>query len=103
MTFHEPPIANALATIPPLPFRRGEGRGEGSVLSLRFMVPVPAQQRKEAFSDPPGDFRLAIGDCQLAICTNLSASNEAGSLAKPSAELWAIFFNWRRRAALILG
>jgi hypothetical protein len=29
---HEPPVADALPTIPPLPFGRGEGRGEGSVL-----------------------------------------------------------------------
>ena len=27
---HDPPFAKALPTIPPLPFRRGEGRGEGS-------------------------------------------------------------------------
>ena len=31
---HEPPFARELPTIPPLPFRRGEGRGEGS--NLRF-------------------------------------------------------------------
>src|SRR6266566_2528202 len=28
---HEPPFANGLAMIPPLPFPRGEGRGEGSL------------------------------------------------------------------------
>ncbi len=41
LPFHEPSIADALATIPPLPCPAdagGEGRGEGSVLSLRFMV-----------------------------------------------------------------
>src|SRR5437879_11134115 len=32
----EPSTAEALPTIPPLPFRRGEGRGEGSVLSPGF-------------------------------------------------------------------
>jgi hypothetical protein len=31
---HEPRIARELATIPPLPFRRGEGRGEGSGVAL---------------------------------------------------------------------
>ncbi len=31
----EPPLARDLPMIPPLPFRRGEGRGEGS--GLRFM------------------------------------------------------------------
>src|SRR5207302_10152179 len=30
---HETPLAKELPTIPPLPFRRGEGRGEGSDLS----------------------------------------------------------------------
>src|SRR5256885_16783662 len=30
LPFHEPPFANGLATILPLPFPRGEGRGEGS-------------------------------------------------------------------------
>jgi NADH:ubiquinone oxidoreductase subunit 4 (subunit M) len=37
---HEPAIPEALPTIPPLPFRRGEGRGEGSVLSMGLMVPM---------------------------------------------------------------
>ena len=32
----EPRFAKELATIPPLPFRRGEGRGEGSFFALRF-------------------------------------------------------------------
>ena len=35
----KPPNADRLPTIPPLPFRRGEGRGEGSVRSLRPRVP----------------------------------------------------------------
>src|SRR5437899_12327237 len=38
----EPPIANPLATILPLPFRRGEGPGEGSVRWCWFMVPMHA-------------------------------------------------------------
>src|SRR6266851_4663564 len=33
---HESTFAEALSTVPPLPFRRGEGRGDGSVLSLGF-------------------------------------------------------------------
>src|SRR6266436_4534482 len=36
-TFHEPALAAPLPTLPPLPFRRGEGRGEGS---LRFGSPT---------------------------------------------------------------
>src|ERR1035437_2486062 len=32
----EPRFARDLPTIPPLPFRRGEGWGEGSVLALGF-------------------------------------------------------------------
>jgi hypothetical protein len=32
---HTPRLATDLPTIPPLPFRRGEGRGEGSDLSFR--------------------------------------------------------------------
>src|SRR5438552_13065608 len=31
LPFHEPPFANGLARILPLPFPRGEGRGEGSL------------------------------------------------------------------------
>jgi hypothetical protein len=30
MSHHDPAFANRLSTIPPLPFRRGEGRGAGS-------------------------------------------------------------------------
>src|SRR6266478_4601475 len=33
LSLREPSIADRLRTIPPLPFRRGEGWGEGSVLS----------------------------------------------------------------------
>ncbi len=47
-SFHEPSIANALPRIPPLPFPRGEGRGEGSVLSCWFMVPMRAENGVEA-------------------------------------------------------
>src|ERR1039458_9620993 len=39
---HEPPIAEALPTIPPRPFRMGQGRGEGTVLSLESVVSWPA-------------------------------------------------------------
>jgi len=35
---HEPPFANGLATILPLPFPRGEGRGEGSFSVERSRV-----------------------------------------------------------------
>ena len=38
-TFHQPPIANTRPIIPPLPFGRGEGRGEGSVCASRFRGP----------------------------------------------------------------
>jgi hypothetical protein len=34
--FHEPRFAKELPRIPPLPFRRGEARGEGSVFTLGF-------------------------------------------------------------------
>jgi hypothetical protein len=37
MSFHEP--ANPQRRFPPLPFRRGEGWGEGSVFPLGFTVP----------------------------------------------------------------
>ena len=37
-TSHDPRFANTLPTIPPLPFRRGEGRGEGSTFALGFRV-----------------------------------------------------------------
>jgi len=47
--FHEPGNPRrARATFLPRPFRRGEGRAEGSVLSPRFMVPMHAQKRKRA-------------------------------------------------------
>jgi DNA-binding beta-propeller fold protein YncE len=36
---HEPRIASDLATIPPLPFRRGEGKGEGSVVASGSTTP----------------------------------------------------------------
>src|SRR5256885_3984682 len=38
LPFHEPPFANGLATILPLPFPRGEGRGEGSFSVERSRV-----------------------------------------------------------------
>jgi hypothetical protein len=37
-------IAEALPIILPLPFRRGEGRGEGSVPPPGFMVPMRGDQ-----------------------------------------------------------
>src|SRR5260370_42316347 len=40
---HEPAFAEALATIPPLPFGRGEGQGEGPVLLLWFRGIMRAQ------------------------------------------------------------
>src|SRR6266403_2066369 len=36
-TSTNPPLRERLAAILPLPFRRGEGRGEGSVFSFRFV------------------------------------------------------------------
>ena len=45
---YEPWFASELATIPPLPFRRGEGRGEGSAFTLGFMVPMCGQKTVEA-------------------------------------------------------
>jgi hypothetical protein len=45
-TFHEPQFARALPPILPLPFRRGEGRGEGSVLAVRFM-PVSRSEKNK--------------------------------------------------------
>ena len=44
-------ITEALPMIPPLPFRRGEGRGEGSVLPLRFMAPIRAESSVEPFPE----------------------------------------------------
>jgi tetratricopeptide (TPR) repeat protein len=40
---HEPRFAKELPTIPPLPFRRGEGRGEGSGGSLSAVEPAASQ------------------------------------------------------------
>ena len=49
-------LANPLPTTPPLPFRRGEGRGEGSVPPLAFPTPTSGNKAgvalQEPFSDP---------------------------------------------------
>ena len=59
-------LASNLPTIPPLPFRRGEGRG-GSVLGLRFRGaikgPTPAQPScaRDQFPDAEGLGHIVVG------------------------------------------
>src|SRR5260370_42096191 len=49
---HEPAFAEALATIPPLPFKRGEGPGEGSVPSLGFRAAIRARRGGRSLPTP---------------------------------------------------
>ena len=51
----------------------------------------PSSEKKTFLSEPFADF------------TNRSANNAAGSLANPSAEVCATFFNCRRKAAFNFG
>jgi hypothetical protein len=56
--FCTPAIESKLATLLPLPFGRGEGRGEGSVRWLGFMVPMQGKKAVEAFHEPQPEFPL---------------------------------------------
>ncbi len=56
--FHEPRLGRRRPPLLPLPFRRGEGWGEGSVLSLGFMVPMHSTFAVEAFHEPKPEFPL---------------------------------------------
>jgi hypothetical protein len=47
----EPQFARALPTILPLPFRRGEGRGEGSIVAVRFMAGEQVREEQGASPD----------------------------------------------------
>ena len=80
----EPRLASELATIPPLPFRRGEGQGEGAPFALGWLaaggacgscLPPAARERDDGKSLPgPLVARLAVrfsGELYPLLCWRL--------------------------------
>ena len=83
----EPRLVRGLPTIPPLPFRRGEGRGEGSDLGFR------AAKRVQMAGDslPAASNMLRAGDGSRSVVDG--GSHHASFMPLPS--------SWFRQAPLV--
>ena len=87
----------------PLPFQRGEGQGEGSVLPPESTVPTPADKAETATHEPPGTPTSLPASAQPAqpVTGTTRHESSAPSLAAPVLET-----NWvpaiETRSALVL-